>query len=70
LLITADGRRALLRADPSTSTVTRLATDLGFWELARFSVAYRACSASRARCGIRRDPKIFAQRRRIAFLNN
>jgi AraC-like DNA-binding protein len=35
-------RRALLRADPATITVTRLATDHGFWELGRFSVAYRA----------------------------
>jgi AraC-like DNA-binding protein len=33
-------RRALLRADSST-TVTRIATDYGFWELGRFSVAYR-----------------------------
>jgi AraC-like DNA-binding protein len=33
-------RRALLRAD-SSSTVTRIATDHGFWELGRFSVAYR-----------------------------
>jgi AraC-like DNA-binding protein len=33
--------RALLRADPSTKTVTRVATDHGFWELGRFSVAYR-----------------------------
>ena len=35
-------RRALLRADPSTATVTRIATDHGFWELGRFSVAYRS----------------------------
>jgi AraC-like DNA-binding protein len=35
-------RRALLRADPLTATVTRLATDHGFWELGRFSVSYRA----------------------------
>ena len=34
-------RRALLSADPSNSNVTRIATDLGFWELGRFSVAYR-----------------------------
>ncbi|MGY3609177.1 MULTISPECIES: helix-turn-helix domain-containing protein [unclassified Bradyrhizobium] len=34
-------RRALLRADASTATVTRVVTDYGFWELGRFSVAYR-----------------------------
>jgi transcriptional regulator GlxA family with amidase domain len=34
-------RRALQRADSSNSTVTRIVTDHGFWELGRFSVAYR-----------------------------
>jgi AraC-like DNA-binding protein len=35
-------RRALLLAEESKSTVTRIVTDRGFWELGRFSVAYRA----------------------------
>jgi AraC-like DNA-binding protein len=34
-------RRALLHSDPSTATVTQIVTDHGFWELGRFSVAYR-----------------------------
>ena len=35
-------RRALLSTDHSKATVTRVVTDHGFWELGRFSVAYRA----------------------------
>jgi AraC-like DNA-binding protein len=35
-------RQALLHSHPSTATVTRTVTDHGFWELGRFSVAYRA----------------------------
>jgi len=58
-------RRALLRADPSTATVTRLATDHGFWELGRFSVAYRALFGESPSGSLRRppdDPKILGNR--------
>jgi AraC-like DNA-binding protein len=34
-------RRALLHSHPSKATVTQIVTDHGFWELGRFSVAYR-----------------------------
>jgi AraC-like DNA-binding protein len=34
-------RRALLHSHPSTATVTQIVRDHGFWELGRFSVAYR-----------------------------
>jgi len=34
-------RRALLGADANKTSVTRIVTDHGFWELGRFSVAYR-----------------------------
>jgi AraC-like DNA-binding protein len=35
-------RRALLRADRSSTTVTEIATSYGIWELGRFAVAYKA----------------------------
>jgi transcriptional regulator GlxA family with amidase domain len=35
-------RRALLCAEASNTTVTRVAVDHGFMELGRFSVAYRS----------------------------
>jgi AraC-like DNA-binding protein len=35
-------RRSLLEADASNTSVTRIITNHGFWELGRFSVAYRA----------------------------
>ena len=35
-------RRALRHSDPSKATVTQIVTDHGFWELGRFSGAYRA----------------------------
>jgi AraC-like DNA-binding protein len=47
-------RRALLRADPSNATVTKIATDYGFWELGRFSVAYRTLFSERPSETLRR----------------
>jgi AraC-like DNA-binding protein len=35
-------RRALRSADAESTTVTEIATNYGFWELGRFSVAYRS----------------------------
>jgi len=47
-------RRALLRTDHSETTVTCIATDHGFWELGRFSVAYRAMFGERPSETLRR----------------
>jgi AraC-like DNA-binding protein len=49
-------RKALLLADPSRSTVTRIVTDHGFWELGRFSVAYRALFGEAPSETMRRPP--------------
>lgn len=50
-------RRALLQADPLTSTVTMVATDHGFWELGRFSVEYRALFGESPRDSLRRPSR-------------
>jgi AraC-like DNA-binding protein len=49
-------RRALLRAVYSTTTVTRIATDHGFWELGRFSVNYRAMFGETPSATLQRPP--------------
>lgn len=49
-------RRALMRADPATSSVTTVATDHGFWELGRFSVEYRALFGESPRDALRQPP--------------
>jgi AraC-like DNA-binding protein len=50
-------RRALLRADSSIATVTRIATDHGFWELGRFAVAYRALFGEPPSATLQRPPE-------------
>ena len=50
-------RRALLLADASRTTVTRIVTDHGFWELGRFSVAYRTLFGESPSKTLRQSPE-------------
>jgi AraC-like DNA-binding protein len=49
-------RRALMRAKPGTATVTDIATEYGFWELGRFSVAYRELFGELPSVSLSRSP--------------
>jgi transcriptional regulator GlxA family with amidase domain len=61
-------RQALLGADPSKATVTSVVTDHGFWELGRFSVAYRALFGESPSETLRR-PVIKPPPKKAAWLN-
>jgi AraC-like DNA-binding protein len=50
-------RHALVLADSTKSTVTKIATEFGFWELGRFSVEYRALFGEAPSASLRRPPE-------------
>lgn len=50
-------RRALIQTAPGTVTVTKIATDNGFWELGRFAVEYRALFGEAPAATLRRPAK-------------
>jgi AraC-like DNA-binding protein len=60
-------RRALLRAIYSTTTVTRIATDHGFWELGRFSGNYRTMFGETPSETLQRPPddRVILHRRNV-----
>ena len=55
-------RRALLRSDASTTTVTEIATTHGFWELGRFSVEYRDLFGESPSISLRRPAQLIEEK--------
>jgi AraC-like DNA-binding protein len=46
-----------MRADPTKSTITEIATEFGFWELGRFSLEYRRLFGESPSTTLRQAPK-------------
>jgi AraC-like DNA-binding protein len=56
--------RALMLAVPGAVTVTKIATDNGFWELGRFAVGHRALFGEVPSASLRRPPRELAPSKR------